>query len=125
MTCTKCGDDTEFVTDIDGETLPECRMCGVRQYKTPTQLGIDIESDADPAHKHVNRLSNPDSNSNIMPDSGCRWATDFLGHQSLCLECPFPECKLIERALPTKEEAAEREGRRFPARIRVETLSDD
>jgi hypothetical protein len=26
------------------------------------------------------------------PDTGCRYATDYLGRQSSCLECPFPQC---------------------------------
>lgn len=25
-------------------------------------------------------------------DTGCKTATDYLGHQSECLECPFAEC---------------------------------
>lgn len=29
-------------------------------------------------------------------DSGCQRATDHLGYQSSCLECPFPKCKLVE-----------------------------
>ncbi len=28
-------------------------------------------------------------------DSGCKAATEKLGRQSPCLECPFPECVLI------------------------------
>ena len=42
MNCLKCGSRTQLVTDIDGETLPECLMCGFRGYKTPEQLGIDV-----------------------------------------------------------------------------------
>lgn len=26
------------------------------------------------------------------PDKGCVYATKFLGYQSRCLECPFPQC---------------------------------
>lgn len=29
-------------------------------------------------------------------DSGCEVASHFLGHQSLCQECPFEECILIK-----------------------------
>ena len=28
----------------------------------------------------------------VIPDNGCIGATEFLGAQSHCLECPFPEC---------------------------------
>lgn len=27
-----------------------------------------------------------------FPDKGCKQATDYLGHQSSCLQCPFPKC---------------------------------
>lgn len=29
-----------------------------------------------------------------MTDNGCREATDYLGRQSHCLECPFEQCVL-------------------------------
>lgn len=28
------------------------------------------------------------------PDVGCQYATQYLGYQSRCIDCPFPECLL-------------------------------
>lgn len=28
----------------------------------------------------------------VASDKGCRHATEYLGEQSYCLDCPFPEC---------------------------------
>lgn len=35
---------------------------------------------------------NPDGLSYQAPDSGCQAATEFLHHQSSCLDCPFSQC---------------------------------
>ena len=40
------------------------------------------------------KLRSKDNESYNLSDSGSREATDYLKHQSLCLECPFPECLL-------------------------------
>ena len=32
------------------------------------------------------------------PDSGCEKASEYLGYQSSCLECPFDTCVLDESA---------------------------
>ncbi len=38
-----------------------------------------------------------DGESYLLPDSGCEPATKYLGGEaSLCLECPFNECKLVK-----------------------------
>lgn len=31
------------------------------------------------------------------PDSGCNYATEYLGEKSSCLKCPFAECVFIAR----------------------------
>ena len=31
-------------------------------------------------------------------DSGCKVASAYLGRQSLCFDCPFPECVKVNRA---------------------------
>ena len=45
------------------------------------------------------------------PDGGCSAATDFLGHQSSCLSCPFNRCiddlKAIDRNLLRRKTAIE------------------
>jgi hypothetical protein len=33
----------------------------------------------------------------IPPDNGCKAATTFLGCQSHCLDCPFPECLEMDK----------------------------
>lgn len=35
-----------------------------------------------------------DGQAYYLPDSGCKMATAYLNHQSLCLECPFETCKM-------------------------------
>jgi hypothetical protein len=42
------------------------------------------------------RRYNTDSESYRDHDSGCRWASDFLGRQSSCFNCPFTECKYAD-----------------------------
>jgi len=49
-----------------------------------------------PRKQMVGRAST-DSYAYVLSDSGCLEATLFLGHSSLCLECPFPECKSKEK----------------------------
>ena len=42
-------------------------------------------------------------------DSGCKQATDYLGYQSSCLECPFPECVLGKHTIKPAKEARNNE----------------
>ncbi len=44
--------------------------------------------------KKMTRRGFTDGEWHTGSDSGCREATLHIGHSSLCLECPFPECKL-------------------------------
>jgi len=37
-----------------------------------------------------------DAKNYASSDSGCQQATDYLGHQSSCLKCPFYKCILDE-----------------------------
>jgi hypothetical protein len=90
--CPKCGARTEPVRDIDGETLPECRMCGWRGYKTAKQLGIDPEETCEITHKNGPRKCPEDAPGHLSPASGCQRATRTVGHQSSCFKCPFPRC---------------------------------
>ncbi len=52
--------------------------------------------------KQMATRGSTDGQGYILPDSGCRIATKYLGHASLCLECPYPECKSTNRK-PYKE----------------------
>ena len=107
ISCPRCKAKANSITDIDGETLPECIMCGWRGYKTPEEMGIDVTNEGEFSHQHSIRIASPDANGNLMADSGCRWATAFLGKQSRCFECPFPTCTLEERNQTTKKERVE------------------
>ena len=109
--CPRCKAKANSITDIDGETLPECIMCGWRGYKTPEEMGIDVTNEGEFSHQHSIRVASPDANGNLMADSGCRWATAFLKRQSRCFECPFPECTIDKYKQTPKEEADERDRR--------------
>ena len=45
-------------------------------------------------HRKTVGEGNKDGTAYVYPDSGCEEATLYLGWQSLCLACPFPECSL-------------------------------
>ena len=45
----------------------------------------------------LTKAANPDAENYVYPDSGCSNATKFLGEQSLCFDCPFPDCKKVGR----------------------------
>lgn len=97
IACPKCGNQTRPVTDDDGETLPQCRMCGKRLYKTAAQMGINLPKEGgNPGNQGMTlRIQRskmpPDSIAYTKSDSGCKEATKFLGSQSHCLtNCPFP-----------------------------------
>jgi len=50
--------------------------------------------ETEPRQKRIGE-SRPDSAAYRYSDSGCPLATEFLQAQSLCLLCPFTECKLM------------------------------
>ena len=45
-----------------------------------------------------NTNGSPDGQGYRDFDSGCKEATLYQKHQSLCLECPFPECQLKSKS---------------------------
>jgi hypothetical protein len=71
--------------------------------------------------------------SNYMKNDGCNLATMFLGKQSHCFECPFPDCllgtnagKLLAQQLYRNEEIRklrEQEGMTIPALCKKYRLS--
>ena len=50
-------------------------------------------------------------------DSGCKLATEFLGHQSNCRECPFDRCFHDDRGLKNRLHHQERNARIKAKRI--------
>ena len=45
-----------------------------------------------PRKRRISSKGSPDYQGYVLSDSGCKKATKYLRHPSLCLECPFPEC---------------------------------
>ena len=44
-------------------------------------------------NKRSRKSENRDAETYSYSDSGCRKATEYMGRQSMCLECTFGECK--------------------------------
>ncbi len=66
-----------------------CNQCPA-SFKQLRSLIEHYETKHNPEKVQYQKLG--ESISYCKADSGCKVATEHLGSQSLCLECPFPEC---------------------------------
>ena len=53
--------------------------------------------------KQMTGRGSTDGESYLLSDSGCGEATHYLKEPSLCLGCPFPECKLDKIRKPGRK----------------------
>ena len=86
--CKKCGNIYRYSFQVAG--IPRCPKCWGYEYGNVEYLdgrGKIIKN------YHPSRESSAEFVPCVaIPDRGCKIATDFLGKQSECRDCPFPEC---------------------------------
>lgn len=71
----------------------ECKYCPATFHQFRL-LVSHYESKHNPGSEPYRKLRH--STFYSSSDSGCWQATEHLGYQSSCLNCPFPKCKLDE-----------------------------
>ena len=60
--------------------------------------GVIVSVATDEADRRLLKVET-DAGGYAGADSGCEAATNYLGHPSSCLKCPFPKCVLMKRGV--------------------------